>query len=308
MKLIGTNISKRYDSTLALDDVSFSIEDAQIVGIVGKNGAGKSTLLKIILDILPSDTGTVRFSFPDGSERAPRDISLGFLPEERGLYLNCTVKDQLLLFAQLNGLPKQDALVSIEKYLQLFDVPEYLNVKIKKLSKGNKQKIQLISALVHEPSLIILDEPFSGLDPINAQHFATVVKECKREGRIVVFSSHRLEDIESMCDSILFMNKGTIPLQGTVGEIKQQFDCDRYQLNTADPIDDLLTRCAIHATKSDDLAPPHAYLIQEPNDQKLSDLLQLITTQGIRLLHFEKILPSIKDIFISQFGEDTNEK
>ena len=315
MKLEISHVSKNYGNIRALSDVSFSVDDAQIVGIVGRNGAGKSTLLKLIMNILPCDTGNIKFFNDESSgrlretpKRLTDKMTVGFLPEERGLYLNCTVKEQLLLFAELNGLSKRQAITSIEKYLERLGIPQYLNVKIRKLSKGNKQKIQLISALIHEPALIILDEPFSGLDPVNILLFREVVRNCKQTGRIMMFSSHRLEDVEQLCDYVIFIDKGTVYLQGCVNDIKKQFDKSEYRIQTEQPIEALLNEQDLDYGMPEDIASGYTYMIYEKNVNKVKFLIESIACQRLGLKHFEKVQLSLYEIFVNEFGEFVDEK
>ena len=190
------NLTKTYGDFKALNHVSLEAENGKILGILGRNGAGKTTTIKSIMGIIEPEEGSITF---DGIDIRKAKVSIGYLPEERGLYVNAVVKDQLLYFAMLNGMDKKAAFTEIKKLLEEFKIPGYLNKKVKTLSKGNKQKIQLISAILHKPQMVILDEPFSGLDPVNIELFKSTVLDLKKSGATILFSSHRMEDVEEMC-------------------------------------------------------------------------------------------------------------
>lgn len=207
------NLIKTYGDFRALNNVSLEAENGKILGILGRNGAGKTTTIKSIMGIIEPDSGSITY---DGVDIRKTKVSIGYLPEERGLYVNAVVKDQLLYFAMLNGMDKKKALAEIKKLLEEFKIPGYLNKKVKTLSKGNKQKIQLISAILHKPQIVILDEPFSGLDPVNIELFKNTVLNLKKQGTTILFSSHRMEDVEEMCDRIVMLNKGNVVENNTV--------------------------------------------------------------------------------------------
>ena len=207
------NLTKTYGDFKALNHVSLEAENGKILGILGRNGAGKTTTIKSIMGIIEPEEGSITF---DGIDIRKAKVSIGYLPEERGLYVNAVVKDQLLYFAMLNGMDKKAAFTEIKKLLEEFKIPGYLNKKVKTLSKGNKQKIQLISAILHKPQMVILDEPFSGLDPVNIELFKSTVLDLKKSGATILFSSHRMEDVEEMCDRIVMLNKGNVVENNTV--------------------------------------------------------------------------------------------
>lgn len=233
MKLEIKSLYKKYGNLLALSDVTFSINSGETIGLLGRNGAGKTTLIKCIMKIIDSDSGKISY---DNSE-----FSIGYLPEERGLYLNSTVYEQLVYFANLNHLDKAQTKSQIKKYLSRFGIDKFASKKIKTLSKGNKQKVQLISALLHEPDLIILDEPFSGLDPVNAELFKNVVNEEKDNGRIIILSSHRMEDIEELCDRVIMLKKGQVLLNNTIDELIEQYSLKKqYCIESNDDISDII--------------------------------------------------------------------
>ena len=207
------NLNKSYGDFKALKNISFEVDNGQILGILGRNGAGKTTTIKSIMGIIEPESGSITFN---GVDIRKSKTSIGYLPEERGLYINANVKDQLLYFAMLNGMTKEKANAEIKRRLKEFGISQYIGSKVKTLSKGNKQKIQLISAILHKPDIVILDEPFSGLDPVNIELFKTTVKNLKKEGATILFSSHRMEDVEEMCDRIVMVKKGEIIENNTV--------------------------------------------------------------------------------------------
>jgi ABC-2 type transport system ATP-binding protein len=219
--LVVHNIVKQYANHTALDHVSVTIPEQTIFGLLGPNGAGKTTLIRIINQIITSDSGSIKIF---GESLGPKHIgTIGYLPEERGLYKKLKVGDQLLYFAQLKGLSKQDALVKIKYWLEKFEIKDWWNKKVEDLSKGMAQKVQFISTVLHEPKLIILDEPFSGFDPINAQLITQEILELKKKGCTIIFSTHRMETVEDLCDHIMLINKSKNILEGKKKDVKEQF-------------------------------------------------------------------------------------
>ena len=219
--LLVRNIVKRYANHTALDHVSVTIPEQTIFGLLGPNGAGKTTLIRIINQIITSDSGSIKLF---GQPLSPEHIgTIGYLPEERGLYKKLKVGDQLLYFAQLKGLSRHDALTRIKYWLEKFEIKDWWGKKVEDLSKGMAQKVQFISTVMHEPRLIILDEPFSGFDPINAQLITEEILELKRKGSTIIFSTHRMETVEDLCDYIMLINKSRNILEGKKKDVKEQF-------------------------------------------------------------------------------------
>lgn len=215
------NISKKFAEVVAVNDVSFNLSKGTILGLLGKNGAGKSTIFRIILGILESDKGEVLI---DGKKYSIKDSKkIGFLPEEGSLSQELTVYEQLCFYGSLKGMSNDEVLESLSKWLVKFDIVEYMNRKIKELSKGNRQRIQFIVSILHNPDLIILDEPFSGLDPLGVEMFKEILLELKREGKAIIFSSHRMEHVEMFCDDILLIDKGKTLCYGDLLNIKKNY-------------------------------------------------------------------------------------
>lgn len=219
LKLI--NVTKKYGNLLAVDHLSFDLNDGEILGIVGQNGAGKSTTFKMILDFIKPTSGNIYINGQPFSENSLRYI--GFLPEERGLYLDMTVEQQVKYFADLHNYPKDKFKVNLDYWMKRLQVKGNIKTKIKKLSKGNQQKVQLICTLIHEPNLIILDEPFSGLDPVNIEILLDVVTELKNKNISVIFSSHNMQNVEKVSDKVLMLVNGQRKLYGNINNVKSNF-------------------------------------------------------------------------------------
>ena len=214
-------ITKKFAEVLAVDEVSFNLQKGKILGLLGKNGAGKSTIFRIILGILESDNGQVLI---DGKKYSIKDSKkIGFLPEEGSLSQELTVYEQLCFYGSLKGMSNEEVLESLTKWLVKFDIVEYMNRKIKELSKGNRQRIQFIVSILHDPDLIILDEPFSGLDPLGVEMFKEILLELKKKGKAIIFSSHRMEHVEMFCDDILLIDKGKTLCYGDLLHIKKNY-------------------------------------------------------------------------------------
>ena len=216
------NVSKSYGSFLAVDDLSFEVGNGEIFALLGVNGAGKTTTFRVIIGLLEKDKGTITL---DGK---PIDYSvtdkIGFLTEERSLLTKLTVREQAIYYGVLKGMKENDILEKLKYWLDRFNVSEYFDKKIKELSKGNQQKIQFITAIINEPKLLILDEPFSGLDPINIEMFMSAIRDLKKTGTSIIFSSHRMEHVELFCEKLVVMMKGQSVLSGSIGEIKKNIE------------------------------------------------------------------------------------
>ena len=218
------NIEKSFGDKKVLTGVSFKAEGGKAFGLLGRNGAGKTTSIRILMDVFPANSGQVLM---DGQPVDYKKIGIGYLPEERGLYPKKVIIDQLTYFAELKGMTRKDAVKAIDYWLDRLGMTEYRNKRLDTLSKGNQQKIQLITAVAHDPDIVILDEPFSGLDPVNAMLLKDVVKEQIAKGKIVLFSSHQMSYIEEFCDSIAILNKGVVAISGDLRDIKREYPRDR---------------------------------------------------------------------------------
>ena len=226
------NIEKSFGEKKVLTGVSFQAEGGKAFGLLGRNGAGKTTSIRILMDVFPANSGEVLI---DGKPIDYKKVQIGYLPEERGLYPKKIIMDQLLYFAELKGMSRKEAVKSIDYWLERLGMTEYRNKRLDTLSKGNQQKIQLITALAHDPDIVILDEPFSGLDPVNAMLLKDVVKKQIAKGKIVLFSSHQMSYIEEFCDSIAILNAGKVALHGDLHDIKRNYVRDRLVVRTEEP-------------------------------------------------------------------------
>ena len=292
------DIEKSFGSKKVLTGVSFKAEGGKAFGLLGRNGAGKTTSIRILMDVFPADGGKVLM---DGKSINYDKIGIGYLPEERGLYPKKKIIDQLVYFAELKGLSKKDAVKSVDYWLKRLGMMEYRNKRLDTLSKGNQQKIQLVTALAHDPDIVILDEPFSGLDPVNAMLLKDVVKETIAKGKIVLFSSHQMSYIEEFCDSIAIIKDGKVVLCGDLHDIKRNYKRDRLVVRTERPekiIADFGKTCTV--TDQGEL------LIQLASaEDKKSVMKQLVENYDIdEVKVFE---PSLNDIFVEYAGDGTKE-
>lgn len=295
------NLKKHYATHKAVDDISFTIPKGSIFGLLGPNGAGKTTLLRMITGIFYPDDGEIIF---DGKKFDPlNDIHhIGYMPEERGLYKKMKVGEQVMYLAQLKGLSKQEAQTRIDHWFAKFDIASWMNKKVEELSKGMQQKVQFISTIMHHPKLLILDEPFSGLDPINSQLIQDEIFEMARNGTTIIFSTHRMEQVEEICDHIVLVNKGRKVLDGSVKQIKQDFKQHLFRIAL-----DEQPNPAQMATWHFTIIQQHekAYTVKLNEASKTNDILSHFIQHGIQVNYFEEILPTINEVFISQVKNAT---
>lgn len=293
--LLVRGVTKRYSNHTALDQVSITIPEKTIYGLLGPNGAGKTTLIRIVNQIINSDEGEVLVF---GEKLNPRHTEIiGYLPEERGLYKKMKVGDQLLYLAQLKGLSRKDALLKIKDWLDKFGIRDWWNKKVEDLSKGMAQKVQFISTVLHEPKLIILDEPFSGFDPVNAQFITEKILELKEKGSTIIFSTHRMETVEALCDHIALINKSKKILEGPKKQVKDQYRSNtflvdhrgnnfslpgHYELLKQEVIEDNLYTSTIRAGK------------EVKGNQLIREMIDITDVYS-----FQEKIPSMADIFIS---------
>lgn len=298
MSLKIESLTKKYGEFKALNNVSLEAENGKILGILGRNGAGKTTTIKSIMGIIEPDSGAITYN---GVDIRKANVSIGYLPEERGLYVNSLVKDQLLYFAMLNGMDKKRAIDEIKKLLDEFKIPTYLNKKVKTLSKGNKQKIQLISAILHKPQIVILDEPFSGLDPVNIELFKNTVLNLKKQGATILFSSHRMEDVEEMCDRIVMLNKGNVVENNTVqGLIDKYSREDVMNIVTTEDIIRLIEKNGLTLVAKEGMS----FDVQFKDSKQLQKLYAEIINEGIELQEIHSRKTSLQEIFIKELADN----
>jgi len=292
------NIEKSFGEKKVLTGVSLKAEGGKAFGLLGRNGAGKTTSIRILMDVFPANSGEVLI---DGKPINYNEIGIGYLPEERGLYPKKIIIDQLTYFAMLKGMGRKAAVQSIDYWLERLGMTEYRNKRLDTLSKGNQQKIQLITALAHDPDIVILDEPFSGLDPVNAMLLKDVVKEQIAKGKIVLFSSHQMSYIEEFCDSIAILNKGVVALQGDLHNIKRDYPRNRLVVRTEAPDAvkaDFGSSCTV--TDNGDLM----IRLADASEKKavMTRLVENYDVDEVRV--FE---PSLNDIFVEYAGDAAKE-
>ena len=287
------NIDKSFGEKEVLKGVSFTAEGGKAFGLLGRNGAGKTTSIRILMNVFPANGGEVLI---DGKPIDYDKIGIGYLPEERGLYPKKLIIDQLVYFAELKGMSAKDAVKAVDYWLGRLGMSEYRNKRLDTLSKGNQQKIQLITALAHDPDIVILDEPFSGLDPVNAMLLKDVVKEQIAKGKIVLFSSHQMSYIEEFCDSIAIINAGKVAISGDLHEIKRTYPRDKIVVSTQVP-EKIMADLGDICTERED----GTLLIQLASpDEKQSMMKRLVESYDIdEVKVFE---PSLNDIFVEYAG------
>ncbi len=287
------NIRKVYLKTAAVDDVSFIVPEKSIFGMLGPNGSGKTTTIRMITSIIMPDSGQVLF----GNELLKRNhtAQMGYMPEERGLYKKMKVWEQLVYLAQLKGLSAKDAKKKVFEWMDRLNIKDWWNKKVEELSKGMGQKIQFVSTVVHEPKLIILDEPFSGLDPVNADLIKNEIMRLRDEGATIIFSTHRMEQVEEICESIVLYNKGKVILDGKVDEVRRRFRQHNFSVKyegAAPTMNDF--RFKVQSTND------HEMIVKIADDAQPKDLLRTLINQDCNVISFNEILPSLNEIFIQQ--------
>jgi ABC-2 type transport system ATP-binding protein len=292
------NVSKAYYNHKALNNVSLTVPKGCIYGLLGPNGAGKTSLIRIITQITAPDEGTLLF---DGESLSEKHIQqIGYLPEERGLYKKMKVKEQLIYFAELRGLHWKEIEKKLDYWETAFQMREFWNKNVEDLSKGMQQKVQFVAAVLHEPKLIILDEPFSGFDPVNAELLTNEIMKLRERGATIIFSTHRMETVESLCDYIALINKSEKILEGTKSEIKNRFKKNEYRILTKEPL--TFEDSAFVVTKSGQ--DEYGYFVHvscknaQGNDWSANEILQKVLTRA-EVISFSEILPDMSDIFIS---------
>lgn len=297
MRLEMKDIYKNFGTKEVLKGISFSADSGRAFGLLGRNGAGKTTTIRILMDVFAADAGDI---FIDGGSIDYEKIRIGYLPEERGLYPKKKIIDQLVYFAELHGMKRQAAVKSIDYWLDRLEMSEYRNKRLDTLSKGNQQKIQLVTALAHDPQIVILDEPFSGLDPVNAMLLKDVVKEEIEKGKIVLFSSHQMNYIEEFCDSIAILNNGSAALSGDIYDIKRAYARDKLIVRSqdADAILSELGSCCLRQDAGE-------LLIRLGAPEEKRDMMKRLT-ERFDIDEIRVFEPSLNDIFVEYAG-DQNE-
>lgn len=297
--LEAKHLTKTFGDLVAVNDVSFTVEPATIMGMIGQNGSGKTTIFRMLLDFLhPEKGGTVTWNGMPVSNQV-RNI-VGYLPEERGLYENMTIQDQVIYFARLRGMERDEIIERLEFWMEKFAVKGKVTDKIKTLSKGNQQKVQVIGTLIHEPKLLILDEPFSGLDPVNAELLQNGIMELKAKGSSIIFSSHNMNNVEAMCDKLLMIHNGNKVLYGGVHEVRESFGRTRLFIETEDfTLEELKALPGVTSVTEE---YPNNYVLHLEDASYGKELYQIIT-KGQYIAKFVQLPPTLEEIFKTKAGE-----
>ena len=297
--LEAIDVHKAYANHVALDGVSLEIPEGSIFGLLGPNGAGKTSLIRIITQITGADEGEIRFR---GERLNPSHIAqIGYLPEERGLYKKMKVGEQLLYLARLRGLSRADATARIKQWLSRFEIKEWANKNVEDLSKGMQQKVQFIATVLHDPKLIILDEPFSGFDPINANLIKDEILELRQQGATIIFSTHRMESVEEMCDNIALINRSRKVLDGPIGVIRDQFKTNTYEVEGKGKL--ILVHPDFEVVEQKERENGHFYArVQLHDGVRPNDLLRYLIG-AVEVESFREKIPSINEIFIRRVRE-----
>ncbi len=294
------NLKKYYATQKAVDDISFTIEEGTIFGLLGPNGAGKTTLLRMITGIFYADSGQIIF---DGKPfNAETDIlKIGYMPEEKGLYKKMKIGEQSVYLAMLKGLSKKDAVAKVKEWFAKFEMQTWWDKKVEDLSKGMQQKLQFVITVLHEPKLIILDEPFSGLDPINANLIKDEIYALAKKGHTIIFSTHRMEQVEEICNRIILVNKGKKVLDNTVAGAKEAYKENLFKLETE-------SLAKLNNTNNFNVieTQKNISILQLQNNASVNNVLTEIMNQNAAIKGFNEILPSLNDIFLKVVGETPN--
>ena len=290
------NVTKYYGDVLAVDDLSFTINNGEIFGLLGVNGAGKTTTFRMIMSLLEPTKGSITLNGkPVGYDVSER---IGFLTEERSLLTKLTVKEQVIYYATLKGMKESDILKKLDYWLDRFGISDYKNRKIKELSKGNQQKIQFITAIIHEPDLLVLDEPFTGLDPINVELFMSVIREFKEKGKMIIFSSHRMEHVELFCEKLVILLKGKTVLSGSLKEIKKNYRKKVIRINGNVDIGALKNCKGVIEVNVEAID----IIVKIESDEYVEDVFKIVK-KGSDITKFVVEDASLNEIFVSLVGE-----
>lgn len=296
MALQVTNLVKKYGDLTAVDHLSFSMDEPGVFGLIGTNGAGKTTTIRMMLGLLSADGGMALW---DGRRISRQTLNFGYMPEERGIYMKNRVAEQLIYFGMLKGMSKASARESVAKWLDRLGISEYAGKEAEKLSKGNQQKVQLIAALVSEPELVVLDEPFSGLDPVNADLMREIIAEMVRAGKYVVMSSHQMAVVEEYCENLVLLNRGKAVVSGVLSEIKAGYGHTNLVVSGAGRTDDLARELGL--VKLAARANEEEYHIS--GDAMAQAFLRALVARGQFPVKYEIREPSLNEIFIAKAGE-----
>ena len=296
MGLVLKNVSKTFVGKRAVDNISFELNKPGVFGLLGTNGAGKTTTIRMLLGIIKKDSGEITWN---GKVVDRKSVNFGYLPEERGVYPKTKIYNQLMYFAELKGMKKEEADESIKNWAKKLKVEEYLDKPAEKLSKGNQQKIQFMTAVIHNPELLVLDEPFSGLDPVNTELLKNIIINLVKEGKYIIMSAHQMSTIEEFCSDILILNKGKTVIKGNLKEIKDTYPANKVQIETNENIEKDIKKSGFEIEN----VKNYSYTIKISDEQKAHELLKELVVKGITINKFEIMKPTLNDIFIEKVGE-----
>ena len=296
MGLILKNVSKTFTGKKVVDNISFSLEEPGVFGLLGTNGAGKTTTIRMLLGIIKKDSGEITWN---GKKVDRKSVNFGYLPEERGVYPKVKIYDQLMYFAELKGMKRSEADKTINEWAKRLKVEEYMQQPAEKLSKGNQQKIQFMTAVIHNPELVVLDEPFSGLDPVNTELLKNIIIDLVKNGKYVIMSAHQMATIEEFCSDILILNKGKTVLQGNLREIKESYPANRVKIETNKNINEYIKNLELEIENETN----NDYTIKISYENKAHELLKRLIENEVIVNKFEIMKPTLNDIFIEKVGE-----
>lgn len=296
MGLILKNVSKTFTGKKVVDNISFSLEEPGVFGLLGTNGAGKTTTIRMLLGIIKKDSGEIKWNDKKVDRKS---VNFGYLPEERGVYPKVKIYDQLMYFAELKGMKRSEADKTINEWAKRLKVEEYMQQPAEKLSKGNQQKIQFMTAIIHNPELVVLDEPFSGLDPVNTELLKNIIIDLVKNGKYVIMSAHQMATIEEFCSDILILNKGKTVLQGNLREIKESYPANRVKIETNKNINEYIKNLELEIENETN----NDYTIKISDENKAHELLKKLIENEVIVNKFEIMKPTLNDIFIEKVGE-----
>lgn len=296
MGLVLKNVSKTFVGKRAVDNISFELNKPGVFGLLGTNGAGKTTTIRMLLGIIKKDSDEITWN---GKVVDRKSVNFGYLPEERGVYPKTKIYNQLMYFAELKGMKKEEADEAIKNWAKKLKVEEYLDKPAEKLSKGNQQKIQFMTAVIHNPELLVLDEPFSGLDPVNTELLKNIIINLVKEGKYIIMSAHQMSTIEEFCSDILILNKGKTVIKGNLKEIKDTYPANRVQIETNENIETDIKKLGFEIENIKN----YSYTVKIFDEQKAHELLKELVIKGITINKFEIMKPTLNDIFIEKVGE-----
>lgn len=291
------NVSKTFGRKKVVDDISINLNKPSVFGLLGTNGAGKTTTIRMLLGIIKKDSGVITWN---GKEVSRKSVNFGYLPEERGVYPKVKIMDQLLYFAELKGMKKDDALKSIEYWAKKLKIEEYLEMTAEKLSKGNQQKVQFLTAVIHDPELVVLDEPFSGLDPVNTEILKNAIIDLVKKGKYIIMSAHEMHTIQEFCSDIVILNKGKTVLKGNLKDIRNSYDANRVEIETSESIKSIIKELKLKVENEHD----NNYTILINSEDEGHKLLKAVIKEKIEVTRFEIMRPTLNDIFIEKVGDN----